>query len=234
MPLHPHHSSVIITQTCMSLCPPPAPPPQTMQWCAQQRLHERSTTGRYASMPEWHRRVQARRERRQAQAAGSTLFLDDTLSRLCIAGAYPFSSLQNAVFMLFVTIKEVDAAAFHAKLSLLLYYLMDVGHVGGPGGAGVDAFRLSLRLPLHVVAVWQARYLLDCADPLVPERAPLPLPAGGAAGEDSSLARACQLLTCSVSCQVGTEVGRGGAGVCEGYIRICVSVERGGGSEWEV
>ena len=46
-----------------------------MGWCARHRLYEGHPTGRYASMPDWVRQVQARRERRR----GSTLFLDDML-----------------------------------------------------------------------------------------------------------------------------------------------------------
>lgn len=48
---------------------------QLLAWCARQRLLEGSTTGRYASMPEWMRKVQGRRERRP----GRSLFLDDLL-----------------------------------------------------------------------------------------------------------------------------------------------------------
>ena len=50
-----------------------------------------------------------------------------------ISGAYPFSSLQNALYMLFVSIRDVSPGALNLKLSLLLYYLLDLGFM--PSGS---------------------------------------------------------------------------------------------------
>lgn len=51
------------------------------------------------------------------------------LQALSISGAYPFASLSGMLFMLFVNIRECDERTMHAKLSLLLYYLLDLGHM---------------------------------------------------------------------------------------------------------
>ena len=48
---------------------------------------------------------------------------------LRIGGAYPFSSLQNMLYMLFITIRDTDTAIWESKLSLLLYYLLDLDYL---------------------------------------------------------------------------------------------------------
>lgn len=48
---------------------------------------------------------------------------------LHIGGAYPFSSLQNMLYMLFITIRDTDTAIWESKLSLLLYYLLDLDYL---------------------------------------------------------------------------------------------------------
>lgn len=49
---------------------------QIASWCVRQGLHTASPTGRYASVQEWMRAVQARRDRRPTH---QPLFLDDIL-----------------------------------------------------------------------------------------------------------------------------------------------------------
>jgi hypothetical protein len=51
------------------------------------------------------------------------------LQALRISGAYPFASLSGMLFMLFLNIRECDERMMHSKLSLLLYYLLDLGHM---------------------------------------------------------------------------------------------------------
>ena len=51
------------------------------------------------------------------------------MQALSIGGAYPFASLSGMLYMLFLTIRECDERSVHAKLSLLLYYLLDLGHM---------------------------------------------------------------------------------------------------------
>ena len=46
---------------------------QVMVWCVRHGLHTNSQTGRFASVPEWVREVQKRREGRKI------VFLDDML-----------------------------------------------------------------------------------------------------------------------------------------------------------
>eukprot|EP00798_Chlamydomonas_sp_ICE-L_P000447 gene447-1848_t len=136
---------------------------QAMLWCARHQVHLQSNTGTFASIPEWLQRVQSRREQRRSKG----LFLDDMLTGLVIGGVYPFSSLQNALFMLFITIRDVGSA---------------------------EEFASTFSLPLYLVHMWQAQYLLDCVVG----------PAGSAAaaaelsGEATPLQLASQLLSGSV------------------------------------
>ena len=73
---------------------------QVMVWCVRQGLHLKSHTGRFASVPEWMRAVQKRRE------GGRALFLDDMLqvslegALVCLSGGRCFQGLhwRNTAF----------------------------------------------------------------------------------------------------------------------------------------
>jgi len=167
---------------------------KVMEWCAWHRLHDKPHTGRYASMPEWVRRVQVRRDRRPM---GKTLFLDDTLKALMISGAYPFSTLQNMIYMIFLTIRDIDTSTWHNKLALFLYYLTDLDYLP-PGQKGLDDFRATFSLPAPKVVSWYCMFLLDCAESAPgSEAAPAPAAASASAPLDVHLDQACQLLACS-------------------------------------
>ncbi|GAX74297.1 hypothetical protein CEUSTIGMA_g1746.t1 [Chlamydomonas eustigma] len=157
---------------------------QVMTWCARHQLLSRSHTGRFASVPDWMKHVHSRREKKR------TLFLDDILKGLRISGAYPFSSIQNMLYMLFFTVRDFDSESWEAKLSLLLYYLLDLDFLQ-PGGAGVEDFRCTFSLTFSSVACWQSMYLLDCVEQQ-PGACSTVLEAERC---EASLQRACELLS---------------------------------------
>ncbi|KAF5833472.1 hypothetical protein DUNSADRAFT_10226 [Dunaliella salina] len=173
---------------------------QMLSWCVRQGLTGQpgtcsARTGVHASMPEWLRRVQSRRERRP----GHGLFLDDMLQALRVPGGYPFSSIAHAVYLLGCVVRDASGAAFTAKLGVLAYYLMDLtgdSSVGPDGSCSplLADLAAAFHLPLATVAAWQAAFLLDAA----PQAASQPLfahhqqPPPGEVGTE--LGRACALL----------------------------------------
>ncbi len=80
---------------------------------------------------------------------------------------------------LLLVVRDVQQPAWHAKLALLSYYLMDAGlmgtakrtagdgEAGAGGGGGVEGaledLRRTFRLSASDVGTWQCQYLLDCA-----------------------------------------------------------------------
>lgn len=89
---------------------------------------------RNAACAEWKQQI---KQRRGATADGK-LFLDDLLAQLHMqarlpgsspALAYPYQDVLTCIDVLFVTggSSSSGAQAWHAKLSLLLYYLLDGG-----------------------------------------------------------------------------------------------------------
>lgn len=59
---------------------------------------------------------------------------------LCCRGtsaavAYPTAPLPNVLYSVLLKERDPDEKAWHAKLALLLYYLMDLGVLGGTGAA---------------------------------------------------------------------------------------------------
>lgn len=103
---------------------------EVLAWCVRHQLQVRPPTGCHASLPEWVRRLQQRRDRCHLR----TLFLDGLVRQLRLDGSYPFPSLHKATSTVFLSGggRAVDAATVDARLALFTYYLMDVGYVPPP------------------------------------------------------------------------------------------------------
>lgn len=160
---------------------------QVMAWCACHALHEKPHTGRFASVPDWMRQVHRRRDKLQN---GRTLFLDDILQALHIGGAYPFSSLQNMLYMLFITIRDSNEKCWTLKLSLLLYHLLDLDYLQP---VQQEDFRLAFSISAPLAACWKAMFYLDCV-----EQSPGVISPLEQTDPAAPLQLACQLLTSQV------------------------------------
>ncbi|EIE19378.1 hypothetical protein COCSUDRAFT_44718 [Coccomyxa subellipsoidea C-169] len=136
-----------------------------LEWVAQHVAQAGGGPGRYASNQEWRTAVNKRRNAAQP----ATPFLQDLLQELAsqhgffhweqgvTALQYPPASLEKAVQGIFLN-GATDRAAWHSKLALLLYYLMDAGLSPSPGEF-MQGFSVSPRQMVE----WQAYFHLDDA-----------------------------------------------------------------------
>ncbi|WIA22287.1 hypothetical protein OEZ85_004606 [Tetradesmus obliquus] len=111
------------------------------------------------SLPAWQASLAGKR----SAAPRQRLFLDDLADQLLVTSegqrqlAYPYPDVVGCVEGLFMS-GGCGAAAWRAKLALLLYYLLDGGWL-----ASAVAFAHGFQLPLTLVQQWQCHYLMDCA-----------------------------------------------------------------------
>ncbi|KAK9828966.1 hypothetical protein WJX72_003102 [[Myrmecia] bisecta] len=148
---------------------------QVLQWVRQQGLATDRKSGRYPSEQQWRSTLNKRRDASQP----IDLFLHDMLQALktqhdAMGFQYPPASVEKAIAGLFLE-GSTHPAAWHAKLAMFLYLLLDTGLI-----SSTEGFRQAFSLTASQVAQWQAQYLLDDA-------------ALGPAAE-ASLEAACQLL----------------------------------------
>lgn len=138
---------------------------QVLEWCSQAGLlHDGAgSSGRYPSRTAWQHHLQRHRQ----HMPGKRLFLDDLLDEVMLQGGvkgagYPFQHALDAVAVLFSQ-GAADQPAWHSKLGLLLYYLLDAGYM-----SSTESFQLGFHLSRPLVAQWGCCYLLDSGDPSSP------------------------------------------------------------------
>ncbi|KAK9788448.1 hypothetical protein WJX73_004468 [Symbiochloris irregularis] len=154
---------------------------QVTEWAARQQLDFGNGFGRFASHQQWCMAV----ERRRSNSPRNSSLLQDHLRTLeqqhgCSGLTYPAQSFTGALQSLFLT-GDTDAAAWHAKLALLLYYALDAGLP-----APAEAFWQGFGIGPALYRQWHVRFLLDDA-------------ASGLPSSPASLQQAAKLLPACAS-----------------------------------
>ena len=138
---------------------------QVIQWLAGQKFRHSRPTGRFPSETSWQSTIERRRTGAGAHSLFLTDLLDDVAQYNVDAPTYPPQSPESFVSNLFLT-GDTSGAAFEAKLSLLLYGLVDANFLTGPDAA--LTLRQSFSIPPTTTLSWLLLLFLDDARLLPP------------------------------------------------------------------